>query len=511
MASASDISFKPNLVHPCEKSVSDCTNLEEDLVELVNRVQRHTKCSASYCLRSTKDSKTPVCRFGFPKPLCEMSEILVKENNIELQYACNDVLLNKYNPWVLQTWRSNIDYTAIVSDEILSRYIAKYAAKCEVKSNSYDDLLKNILSNNQSDDENCKKIIRKLLISTCAERDYSAQEVMFILMGFPLYHSSRQFVILNLKDSVWESILSCQSENNRKVFIQHYIDRPQYLEQISLLECAKCYYVKSGKWILRKKICCCKSFPSVDSELECLKNCCILNIPWRSIDEFNVPEDILKNKLDSISYNWNDTDECEFLLEWSDNECDSQSENFDEDDDNDWKIISRLNSRKQTKKISTGENKNFNWDYAIDKYDLTEIHTICETIESEKVEEYVEIIDYTLLSEDQKRAFQHFCSLVNDCVKGGEWSKERLIFVQGRAGYGKSFLLKAMKSYCFQKLGLDSYAVVAYSGVAAKNVNGITIHSFLKIPPKPQYFRDLNGDELHKFQEKKKEFKNFIY
>ncbi|KAK3913546.1 ATP-dependent DNA helicase [Frankliniella fusca] len=53
-----------------------------------------------------------------------------------------------------------------------------------------------------------------------------------------------------------------------------------------------------------------------------------------------------------------------------------------------------------------------------------------------------------------------------------------------------------MKSYCFQKLGLDSYAVEAYSGVAAKNVNGITIHSFLKIPPKPQYFRDLNGSPI---------------
>lgn len=62
-----------------------------------------------------------------------------------------------------------------MSEDILYRYIAKYASKCEVKSDAYDELVHNILSSSVSDDQHCRKIIRKLLITTCAERDYSAQ------------------------------------------------------------------------------------------------------------------------------------------------------------------------------------------------------------------------------------------------------------------------------------------------------------------------------------------------
>jgi len=107
-----------------------------------------------------------------------------------------------------------------------------------------------------------------------------------------------------------------------------------------------------------------------------------------------------------------------------------------------------------------------------------------------------------LLSEDQRKCFEHFSVLVNDCSKNACWSKERLLIIQGRAGYGKSFLLKAMKSYCFQKLGPNSYAVLAYSAVAAKNVNGSTIHSFFRIHPKSQFFNHLSSVELQLFQEK---------
>jgi len=364
-----DISFTPNLSHPCERSVSDCINLEDDLAELVNRVQRHTKCSTTYCLRTSKDLKVPVCRFGFPHPLCEFSELVENENGLEMKFACNDPLLNKYNAWVLQTWRSNIDFTPIVSDEILYRYIAKYAAKCEVKSNAYDDLLNNILASNESDDQNCKKIIRRLLITTCAERDYCAQEVMFILMGFPLYRSSRQFVILNLKESVWESVRTCELQGRKKNFIEHYVERPNQFESLSLLSCARDYYVKSSRWVQRKKSAVVRVFPrnflAVDSDYENLRNCCILNVPWRTIEDFNVAEDLLKEKLDSVSYLWNDTTDSNVVFEWSDSECDNHSDHDGGDEDvNDWTYISNINSRKTAKNVHKEGSSEFSWDYA---------------------------------------------------------------------------------------------------------------------------------------------------
>jgi len=64
-----------------------------------------------------------------------------------------------------------------------------------------------------------------------------------------------------------------------------------------------------------------------------------------------------------------------------------------------------------------------------------------------------------------------------------------------------------MKAYCLETLGEDSFSVVAFSGVAAKNIDGETIHSFFRINPKPQFFKDLIGEELHMFQEKNQKLK----
>ncbi|CAB4435574.1 unnamed protein product [Rhizophagus irregularis] len=41
---------------------------------------------------------------------------------------------------------------------------------------------------------------QRLLLHTVSERDYSAQETCHLLLGLPLYHSSRPFVILNLNN-----------------------------------------------------------------------------------------------------------------------------------------------------------------------------------------------------------------------------------------------------------------------------------------------------------------------
>jgi hypothetical protein len=48
--------------HPCTQKFSDIppTSLEADYQSLVNCVQRHTRCNASYCLRKKKN-QDPAC------------------------------------------------------------------------------------------------------------------------------------------------------------------------------------------------------------------------------------------------------------------------------------------------------------------------------------------------------------------------------------------------------------------------------------------------------------------
>ena len=62
--SASDIWSKPN-EHTCKRTYCDIDeqNWDEDYVNLLNMVQRHTNCSSMYCLRLGENGSQK-CRFS---------------------------------------------------------------------------------------------------------------------------------------------------------------------------------------------------------------------------------------------------------------------------------------------------------------------------------------------------------------------------------------------------------------------------------------------------------------
>lgn len=74
--------------------------------------------------------------------------------------------------------------------------------------------------------------------------------------------------------------------------------------------------------------------------------------------------------------------------------------------------------------------------------------------------------------------FQYVLDMIE---KGG-----KNLFVTGRAGTGKSTLLKLFKNTTRKNL-----VVLAPTGIAALNVGGQTIHSFFRLPPKPMSFDEL--------------------
>ncbi len=66
----------------------------------------------------------------------------------------------------------------------------------------------------------------------------------------------------------------------------------------------------------------------------------------------------------------------------------------------------------------------------------------------------------------------------------------RCLFITGRAGTGKSTLLRQFRANTDQKV-----AVVAPTGIAALNVQGETIHSFFRFPPRPIVASDVEQVE----------------
>ena len=105
--------------HPCAVSVDEVSDLERDYCDLVNTIQRHTQCSAAYCLRKKSPQQEPKCRFDYPRPLLPESTLTfekLSDNTIRatLTTKRNDPRVNTHNRLMLQNWRANVDVQVIV-------------------------------------------------------------------------------------------------------------------------------------------------------------------------------------------------------------------------------------------------------------------------------------------------------------------------------------------------------------------------------------------------------------
>src|SRR6266496_4136135 len=58
--------------HPCQKHHGELHDDEQDYIDLINKLQRHTRCSPSYCLRINKEGKQ-FCRFEYLKEIIEQT------------------------------------------------------------------------------------------------------------------------------------------------------------------------------------------------------------------------------------------------------------------------------------------------------------------------------------------------------------------------------------------------------------------------------------------------------
>ena len=71
--------------HICNQPYAGIQDFNRDLTDLIATCQRHTWCSAAYCLR-TRDGLQK-CRFGYPKPLQPETTLVIEDGEPELLTA----------------------------------------------------------------------------------------------------------------------------------------------------------------------------------------------------------------------------------------------------------------------------------------------------------------------------------------------------------------------------------------------------------------------------------------
>lgn len=100
-----------------------------------------------------------------------------------LTTARNDPRINSHNHLMLHHWRGNVDAQIVVDVHACARYMTKYIAKSEIKSKSAAD----IFSESISPSNTTGTALRKCMIKSVGERDFSAQETAHLLLSLPLY------------------------------------------------------------------------------------------------------------------------------------------------------------------------------------------------------------------------------------------------------------------------------------------------------------------------------------
>ncbi|KAK3922162.1 ATP-dependent DNA helicase RRM3 [Frankliniella fusca] len=103
------------------------------------------------------------------------------------------------------------------------------------------------------------------------------------------------------------------------------------------------------------------------------------------------------------------------------------------------------------------------------------------------------------LTAEQEAVMKILMLQVNSVLQPGSAPPPRLIIVQGKAGCGKSTVIRAMTSELSKRLGSTSFRLLAYTAVAALNINGETLHSGLQFLPGD--FSPLVGERAKAFQD----------
>lgn len=108
----------------------------------------------------------------------------------KLQTARNDPLINRHNSVQLSAWRANVDMQYIVSRRRVLEYCAKYATKCEPRSETLKEIFTAIVRNLKDDSTSSVRAAQKLLINSVGDRDYSAQETCHLILQLPMFKAS---------------------------------------------------------------------------------------------------------------------------------------------------------------------------------------------------------------------------------------------------------------------------------------------------------------------------------
>ncbi|KAL6427133.1 hypothetical protein ACFW04_008635 [Cataglyphis niger] len=193
-------------------------NISPLLYRRVHTHRRHIH-NDNYCLHSKKEGRKLIrrCRFGFPRPVTETLNM----RNVTTSKADNEVNINDCNSVLLIIWEDNMDIQFINEKSLLT------------------ELSDTILDNMNNKNKSLASYFWNIAFRFMNNRECRALEAANTFLGIPLYGTDQNTTIKCSRcylDIFYPSLID-----------NHYLHRPNELENMSLYEFAQWYDISKIK------------------------------------------------------------------------------------------------------------------------------------------------------------------------------------------------------------------------------------------------------------------------
>ena len=187
-------------------------------------------------------------------------------NIVVLQREPHECCINNYNSSVMLAWQANMDIQFVLNAYACIMYVASYIMKSE---RSMGELLKRVATEARTDE--LRTQLRKVGSAFLTHREVSAQEAVYRILSIPMKQLSRSVLFVdtnpkNVRIAVLKNndSLSQLNDDDTNVFqkslIDRYQHRPQQLNSMCLADFAATYVVNY------KSDSVCDALPAVESD-----------------------------------------------------------------------------------------------------------------------------------------------------------------------------------------------------------------------------------------------------
>ncbi|XP_051816503.1 uncharacterized protein LOC127537664 [Acanthochromis polyacanthus] len=518
----------------CEVEMEEEEEEEEEVVrqarrERIQRQQQDAKEKLQHLRQLLMDPKASFKDLSDLLQRCNLerdiymncAEKLTSGSVVMLKRHPNDCWVNAYNPDLLRAWNANMDIQYVLDEYSCAMYMMSYMTKPE---HEMTEFLKSVVKTARESDLNQQQEMRRIMQAYAKHREVSAQEAVARTCSLPLKKCSRSVIFLStdedgMKMSLPMSRLNDMAPESEEVWMMgvpdKYLFRPQTreFEGMCLAEFASDYRVIYGQHAQRNSAIALRDNKGYIAKRTAGREAVIR---FARFSETKTPEKHFRRLLKL------------YLPHRSDHQLNDGGRTAYEDFYKFRPDVKRIvdNNKKRYEEKGAGMDKalqrveegpvlnawnSFAPEVEVDRQECLNLRqTVTEDNEEDAVPDFdvslpAPRIEVPRLSPDFVRKMFQSLNETQACIFYAvrQWCLQRVwghnpepfhYFVSGGAGCGKSHVIKCIHEEATRILrelprfrdmadmSQPAVLLTAFTGTAAFNIAGKTLHSVLKLP-----------------------------